>query len=67
MGKESTPSCEKTEGFFGPDLLAEGLRGRIREMVLALVEQEVSEVLSAQPYERSTVSRPTNSDPLSSH
>jgi putative transposase len=54
MGKESTPSCEKTEGFFGPDLLAEGLRGRIREMVLALVEQEISEVLSAQPYERST-------------
>jgi len=52
MGKQSTPSIEKKEELFGPDLLAEGLRGKIREMILALVEEELLDVLSARPYER---------------
>jgi|GEM_PF-5883927 len=52
MGKQSTPSIEEKEALFGPDLLAEGLRGKIREMILALVEEEFLEVLSARPYER---------------
>jgi len=52
MEKQSTPSIEKKEGFFGPDLLAEGLRGKIREMILALVEEELLQVLAARAYER---------------
>jgi transposase-like protein len=40
------------EEFFGPDRLAEGLRGRIREMIMTLAEAELAEVLGARNYER---------------
>jgi transposase-like protein len=41
------------EGLFGPDLLTEALRGKVRQMILTLVEGELIEVLAALPYERS--------------
>jgi len=41
------------EALLGPDPLTEALRGKIREMILALTEAELREVLAAQPYERS--------------
>jgi transposase-like protein len=40
------------EGLLGPDRLTEALRGKIREVILTLVEAELSEVLAALRYER---------------
>lgn len=51
MGK-ITQYLSPMEGFFGPDRLTEALRGKVREMILTLVEAELAEVLAAQPYER---------------
>jgi len=52
MGK-SIRSLAQMEGLMGPDPLTEALRGKIREMILALTEAELKEVLVARPYERS--------------
>jgi transposase-like protein len=41
------------EGLFGPDRLSEALRAKIREMIMTLAEAELSQVLAAQPYQRS--------------
>ncbi len=51
MGK-STQSVSEMEGLLGPDRLTEALRGKVREMILALAEAELSEVLAVLPYER---------------
>jgi hypothetical protein len=40
------------ETLLGADPLTEALRGKIREMILALTEAELREVLAARPYER---------------
>lgn len=54
MGKQRNPntSLQKEEELFGPDPLTEALRGKIREMIMTLVEAEISEVLIAASYER---------------
>ncbi|NIM06216.1 MAG: hypothetical protein GTN65_11525, partial [Armatimonadetes bacterium] len=52
MGK-AIGSFGQMEALLGPDPLTEALRGKIREMILALTEAELREVLAAQPYERS--------------
>ena len=52
MRVPSSGSTAEMEGLLGPDPLTEALRGRIREMILALVEAEVTEVLAAKPYQR---------------
>lgn len=49
---ESIQRLGAMEEFFGPDRLAEGLRGRIREMIMTLAEAELAEVLGARNYER---------------
>jgi transposase-like protein len=41
------------EELFGPDRLAEALRGKVREMIMTLAEAELTEVLAANSYERS--------------
>ena len=51
MGK-STQYGNPMEGFFGRDQLTEALRGKVRDMILTLVEAELSEVLAVLPYER---------------
>lgn len=51
--REATRSVRQMEALLGPDPLTEALRGKIREMILALTEAELKEVLVAQPYERS--------------
>ncbi len=51
MGKR-IQSVDQMEGLFGPDRLSEALRGKIREVIWALAEAELAEVLAAQPYER---------------
>jgi transposase-like protein len=40
------------EEWLGRDRLAEALRGKVREMILALAEAELAEVLGAGSYER---------------
>jgi putative transposase len=40
------------EELFGRDRLSEALRGRVREMIMALAEAELAEVLAAGSYER---------------
>lgn len=54
MSKQSNGSTAEMEGLLGPDPLTEALRGRIREMILELVEAEVTEVLAATRYQRGT-------------
>ena len=51
--REATRSVREMEVMLGPDPLTEALRGKIREMILALTEAELKEVLGARPYERS--------------
>jgi len=51
--REATRSFRQMEVVLGPDPLTEALRGKIREMILALTEAELKEVLGARPYERS--------------
>ncbi len=50
--RESIQRLGAMDEFFGPDRLAEGLRGRIREMIMTLAEAELAEVLGARNYER---------------
>lgn len=50
--REATRSVRQMEALLGPDPLTEALRGKIREMILALTEAELKEVLAARPYER---------------
>jgi len=45
------------EELFGPDRLAEALRGKVREMIMTLAEAELAEVLAAHSYERSAARR----------
>src|SRR3970282_1642525 len=52
MGK-SIRSLAQMEGLMGPDPLTEALRGKIREMILALTEAELKDVLIARAYARS--------------
>lgn len=52
MKKECTRFDRKREVLMGSDPLTEALRGKVREMILALAEAELSEVLEALPYER---------------
>lgn len=54
---ESNQRTEAMEELFGGDRLAEALRGRVREMIMALVEGELAEVLAAKSYERSDARR----------
>lgn len=42
-------------GIFGPDLLTEGIRGKLKELVHVLLEGEVEEALDAAKYARSAV------------
>lgn len=51
--RKSIRSFGQMEALMGPDPLTEALRGKIREMILALTEAELKEVLAARPYERS--------------
>jgi putative transposase len=51
MGK-TTQSYGPMEDLFGPDPLSEALRGKVREMIMTLVEAELSEMLAALPYQR---------------
>lgn len=51
--REATRSVRQMEALLGPDPLTEALRGKIREMILALTDAELKEVLAARPYERS--------------
>lgn len=51
--RESNQRLGTMEEFFGPDRLAEALRGKVREMIMTLAEAELAEVLAAQSYERS--------------
>lgn len=55
--EKTIQSFGQMEGLLGPDPLTEALRGKIREMILALAEAELKEVLAAQPYERTGVRR----------
>lgn len=48
----TTQSFGPLEDLLGPDPLSEGLREKIREMILTLVEAELSQVLAALPYQR---------------
>ena len=49
--RKSIRSFGQMEALMGPDPLTEALRGKIREMILALTQAELREVLAAQPYE----------------
>ena len=51
MGK-TTQCFGPMEELLGPDPLSGALREKVREMIMALVEAELSEVLAARPYQR---------------
>lgn len=51
--RKVTRSVGQMEAVLGADPLTEALRGRIQEMILALTEVELKEVLAARWYERS--------------
>jgi putative transposase len=51
--RESNQRLVAMEELFGPDRLAEALRGKVREMIMTLAEAELVEVLAAKSYERS--------------
>lgn len=57
MKKESTSFAEKKEALLGRDQLTEGLLGRIREMIVTLVDEELNAVLGAVWYERNEARR----------
>ena len=57
MKKHCTPNVEKMEAWIGTDPLTEALRGKVREMIMTLVEGELEEVLAAMPYERNWIRR----------
>ena len=50
---EGIQRLEAMEELFGRDRLTEALRGKVREMIMALAEAELAEVLAAGSYERS--------------
>ena len=50
--KQYTKSVEKKKALYEEDPLTEALRGKVREMIFALVDAELTEVLAALPYER---------------
>lgn len=52
MKKQCTRTAGKMEALWGPDPLTEALRAKVREMILTLVDAELTEVLAASPYER---------------
>ncbi len=52
MSTQSTPVRSTGEARFGPDRLTEALRERIREVIVTLVEGELTETLAALPYQR---------------
>jgi len=55
--RESNQRSWAMEELFGPDRLAEALRGKVREMIMTLAEAELAEVLAAHSYERSAARR----------
>lgn len=55
--RDSNQRLGAMEELFGPDRLAEALRGKVREMIMTLAEAELAEVLAANSYERSTARR----------
>ena len=55
--RKNIESLDQMEALLGPDPLSEALRGKIREMILTLVEAELREVLAALPYERNGARR----------
>ena len=57
MGKQSTPSQNRVEALLGCDPLTEALRTRIQEMIVTLVDAELTEVLAAVPYQRTGARR----------
>ncbi|HZE95585.1 MAG TPA: hypothetical protein VE981_01030 [Planctomycetota bacterium] len=42
-------------GIFGPDLLTDGIRGKLKELVQVLLQGEVDEALDAAKYARAEV------------
>jgi transposase-like protein len=52
--REGIQFLSQREGLFGPDRLSEALRGKVREMILTLVEAELGGVLAALPYQRNS-------------
>ena len=50
--KKTIRSFGQIDGLLGLDPLTEAHRRKIREMILALAEAELKELLAAQPYER---------------
>ena len=55
--RESNQRSGAMEEIFGPDRLAEALRGKIREMIMTLAQAELAEVLAAHSYERNAARR----------
>lgn len=55
--RDSNQRSGAMEELFGPDRLAEALRGKVREMIMTLAEAELAEVLAAHSYERSAARR----------
>src|SRR3989304_5474448 len=55
--RESNQRLWAMEELFGPDRLAEALRGKVREMIMTLAEAELAEGLGAHSYERSAARR----------
>jgi len=55
--RESNQRSGVMEEIFGPDRLAEALRGKIREMIMTLAQAELAEVLAAHRYERNAARR----------
>ena len=51
MKKRCTLSVRKMEELMGSDFLTNALRKKVREMILTLVDAELTEVLAALPYE----------------
>lgn len=56
MGSKSTRGSGAVEACLGPDLLTAALREQVREMIVTVVETELTEVL-AVPYERNGARR----------
>lgn len=54
---ESIERLGAMEELFGRDGLAEALRGKVREMIMTLVEAELADVLAAGSYERNRARR----------
>lgn len=57
MKRDCTSFAEKKEALLGRDQLTEGLLGKIREMIVTLVDAELDAVLEAVWYERNEARR----------